>query len=82
MWKVEKNGNQRKVFMFDTESQFGLLGTAIDHGQEKPGVDKAYEHLKQVGFWKELSEKSNFRNFGDMENQTQEKPTIALSQNP
>ncbi len=53
--------------MFDTESQFGLLGTAIDHGQEKPGVDKAYEHLKQVGFWKELSEKSNFRNFGDME---------------
>ncbi len=53
--------------MSNTESQFGLLGTAIDHGQEKPGVDKAYEHLKQMGFWKELAEKFSFRNFGDME---------------
>ena len=69
--------------MFDTESQFGLLGTAIDHGQEKPGVDKAYEHLKQVGFWKELSEKSNFRNFGDMEKSDSGKAyKQALSQNP
>ena len=53
--------------MFKTESQFGLLGTAIDHGQDKPGVDKGYEHLKQMVFWDEFSEKFDFRDFEDLE---------------
>ncbi len=43
--------------------RFGLLGTAIGHGQPKPGVEKAYEYLELVGFFKELEDNYDFQNF-------------------
>jgi arginase len=43
---------------------FGLLGTAIGHGQPKRGVERSYEYLEMVGFFKELKDKHSFQNFG------------------
>ena len=51
----------------DRDKQFGLLGTAIGHGQPKPGVEKSYEYLELVGFWTELAAKYEFKNFGSLE---------------
>ena len=45
---------------------FGLLGTAIGHGQPKPGVEKAYEYLELVGFWREMASQYKFTNFGSL----------------
>ncbi len=46
---------------------FAILGTSIAHGQPKPGVDRAYDYLELVGFWKELSDKYEFKNFGGLQ---------------
>ena len=57
----------------ESKKTFGILGTAIGHGQPKPGVEKSYEYLELVGFWEELSKKFNFKNFGCLEKVSQEK---------
>ncbi len=49
------------------QQKFGLLGTAIGHGQPKPGVEKAFEYLELVGFWEELAKEYDFQNFGALE---------------
>ena len=48
------------------EQLFGLLGTAIRHGQPKPGVEKSYEYMELVGFWQELSKNFEFQDFGSL----------------
>lgn len=40
----------------EKQKAFGILGTSIGHGQPKPGVEKAYEYLELLGFWKELKQ--------------------------
>lgn len=55
-----------KDFMKNSARAFALLGTSIAHGQPKPGVDRAYDYLELVGFWEELAQKSNYRNFGSL----------------
>lgn len=55
------------------EKKFGLLGTAIGHGQPKPGVEKAYDYLELVGFWKDLSDKYDFQSFGTLKKVETEK---------
>lgn len=51
----------------DTNSNFGILGTSIGHGQPKPGVEKAFEYLELIGFWEELcSKNSQLKNFGGL----------------
>ncbi len=47
-----------------------MLGTAIHHGQPKPGVEKAYDYLELRGLWEELKEKNlSFKNFGTLSNE-------------
>lgn len=47
---------------------FGILGTGICHGQPKPGVEKGYEYLELLGFWKSIVEKNpTYKNFGTLQ---------------
>jgi arginase len=62
--------------MNSQKNKFGLLGTAIAHGQPKPGVDKAYEYLELVGFWDELKKDFDFENFGSL---SRVKPELAYN---
>lgn len=55
------------IFMESRKSKFALLGTAIGHGQPKPGVERAYDYLELVGFWEELKKDFDFENFGTLE---------------
>ncbi len=52
--------------MSQSPKPFAILGTSIAHGQPKPGVDRAYDYLELIGFWKELGEKYDFKNFGSL----------------
>ncbi len=45
---------------------FGLLGTAIGHGQPKRGVELSYDHFNKMGFWEKLAEEFEFQNFGTL----------------
>lgn len=49
--------------MGNEKKKFGILGTAIGHGQPKPGVERSYEYLELVGFWQELEKEFDFQNF-------------------
>ena len=50
----------------ETKDNFAILGTSIGHGQPKPGVEKAYRYLKDIGFWDSLKEKSDYVDFGEL----------------
>ena len=43
---------------------FGLLGTSIHQGQPHQGVQKAYAHFDNIGFWKKIN--SPHKNFGSL----------------
>ena len=62
----------------EEKALFGVLGTAIGHGQPKPGVEKAYDHLERVGFWTELDDKYPYKNFGCLEQMAAEEAYNSL----
>jgi arginase len=49
------------------QQKFALLGTSIWQGQPKPGVDRSYDYLNLVGFWKELEAEYDFVNHGSLD---------------
>lgn len=53
--------------MENKHNKFAILGTAIGHGQPKPGVERAYEYLELVGFFDELKNEFDYENFGTLE---------------